>query len=99
VVFDMSDTKKSSGSGGKKSGTRNLPSWMSSRENDSKSGGKKPTEDSEGEESNEGEKPKEAKGRGRGGKGSTPSKESENRENDSVSGLPATNFSKLLVID
>lgn len=99
VVFDMSDTKKSSGSGGKKSGTRNLPSWMSSRENDSKSGGKKPTEDSEGEESNEGEKPKEAKGRGRGGKGSTPSKESKNRENDSVSGLPTTNFSKLLVID
>lgn len=96
MVFDMSDTKKSSGSGGKKSGTRNLPSWMSSRENDSKSGGKKPTEDSEGEESNEGEKPKEAKGRGRGGKGSTPSKESENRENDSVLGLPATNFSKLL---
>ncbi|XP_059456383.1 DNA-repair protein XRCC1 [Corylus avellana] len=58
----MSDTKKSTGGGS----TRNLPSWMSSRENDDKSSGKKPTGDGEGEESNEGEKPKQAKGRGKG---------------------------------
>lgn len=90
-MFDMSDTKKSLGSGGNKGGKRNLPSWMSSRENDSKSGG---NGDSEAEESNEGEKPKEVKGRGKGGKGSAPSKES--AKNDSVSSLPATNFSKLL---
>ncbi|XP_050286313.1 DNA-repair protein XRCC1 isoform X2 [Quercus robur] len=60
----MSDTKKSLGSGGNKGGKRNLPSWMSSRENDCKSGG---NGDSEAEESNEGEKPKEVKGRGKGG--------------------------------
>lgn len=94
MVFDMSDTKKSLGSGGNKGGKRNLPSWMSSRENDGKSGG---NGDSEAEESNEGKKPKEVKGRGKGGKGNTPSKES--AKNDSVSSLPATNFSKLLVID
>lgn len=95
MVFDMSDTKKSLGSGGNKGGKRNLPSWMSSRENDSKSGG---NGDSEVEESNEGEKPKEVKGCGsKGGKGSTPSKES--AKNDSVSSFPAMNFSKLLVID
>lgn len=94
MVFDMSDTKKSLGSGGNKGGKRNLPSWMSSRENDGKSGG---NGDSEAEESNEGEKPKEVKGRGKGGKGNPPSKES--AKNDSVSSLPATNFSKLLVID
>lgn len=52
MVFDMSGTKTS---GGNKNGKRNLPSWMSSRENDS---GKKPTGDGEDEESNEGEKSK-----------------------------------------
>ncbi|KAE7997410.1 hypothetical protein FH972_002049 [Carpinus fangiana] len=63
----MSDTKKSTGGGS----TRNLPSWMNSRENDDKSSGKKPTGDGEGEESNEGEKPKQAKGRGKGHIGTT----------------------------
>lgn len=67
AVFDMSDTKKKTGGGS----TRNLPSWMSSRENDDKSSGKKPTGDGEGDESNEGEKPKQAKGHGKGHIGTT----------------------------
>ncbi|KAK8592650.1 hypothetical protein V6N13_063220 [Hibiscus sabdariffa] len=42
VFVDMSDSKTSQGGGAGKTQTRNLPSWMSSRENESKSRGNKP---------------------------------------------------------
>lgn len=58
----MSGSKKSaSDGGGNETGKRNLPSWMSSRENEVR----------DDEESNEGENPKQAKGRGKEHTGST----------------------------
>ncbi|CAL9010269.1 unnamed protein product [Prunus brigantina] len=60
----MSHSKTSQGDGSNNAGKRNLPSWMSSRDSESESVGKKPTRAGECEESDEGAKPRLAKGRG-----------------------------------
>ncbi|XP_021829112.1 DNA-repair protein XRCC1 isoform X3 [Prunus avium] len=60
----MSHSKTSQGDGPNNAGKRNLPSWMSARDNESESIGKKPTRAGECEESDEGAKPRLAKGRG-----------------------------------
>ncbi|ESR40334.1 DNA-repair protein XRCC1 [Citrus sinensis] len=83
--FDMSDSNTSSGNGNNKTQKRNLPSWMTSSENESNSHGKKPTDTDENEEYQKDEKTKQAKGRDKAHNGSS-----------LASSLRANNFSKLL---
>lgn len=85
--FDMSDSNTSSGNGNNKTQKRNLPSWMTSSENESNSHGKKPTDTDENEEYQKDEKTKQAKGRDKAHNGSS-----------LASSLRANNFSKLLVL-
>ncbi|PRQ50817.1 putative BRCT domain-containing protein [Rosa chinensis] len=69
--------------GANKPGNRNLPSWVSSRDNESESPEKKPNGDGEGEERKEGQKPTQGKGRG-------------SSKNSGASSSGTTNVSKLL---
>ncbi|KAK9229219.1 hypothetical protein WN944_022178 [Citrus x changshan-huyou] len=81
----MSDSNTSSGNGNNKTQKRNLPSWMTSSENESNSHGKKPTDTDENEEYQKDEKTKQAKGRDKAHNGSS-----------LASSSRANNFSKLL---
>lgn len=83
----MSDSNTSSGNGNNKTQKRNLPSWMTSSENESNSHGKKPTDTDENEENQKYEKTKQAKGRDKAHNGSS-----------LASSSRANNFSKLLVL-
>ncbi|KAJ7962940.1 DNA-repair protein XRCC1 [Quillaja saponaria] len=91
----MSDLTPSSGDGdnNKKTVRRNLPSWMSSRENENEHQGKKLSGDGE---SSEGEAPKMTKGRIKGLTDGTPSKQTERNGKSSLPGLDTKTFSKLL---
>uniref|UniRef100_A0A5B7A5Y4 Putative DNA-repair protein XRCC1 isoform X3 n=1 Tax=Davidia involucrata TaxID=16924 RepID=A0A5B7A5Y4_DAVIN len=92
----MSDSRTSPSDGADKAVRRNLPSWMSAREKESKSHGKKPADLGVHVESNEGETPEEAEEHGQAHIGSTPSKKNERKGKSSASSLDTTNFSKLL---
>lgn len=91
LLVKMSHSKLSQGNGSDKAGKRSLPSWISSRDNESESPGKKLTGAAEGEESNEEGKPRVARGRG-----GTPSKDI---KKSSASSSGTANFSKLMVLD
>ena len=84
----MSVSKRSSGNAASNAGRRNLPSWMSSQDNESESCGKKAAGACEGEESNEGGKAKQAKGHA-----------AKENSKTSASSSATTNFSKLLVLN
>ncbi|GFY97016.1 BRCT domain-containing DNA repair protein [Actinidia rufa] len=75
---------------------RNLPSWMSSRENESESHGKKLDDVDEHEEDDGSKTPKQVKDCDKQRSGSTPSKKTESNRKLSPSSFGATNFSKLL---
>ncbi|CAN6707067.1 unnamed protein product [Malus baccata var. baccata] len=84
----MSHSKGSQGNGSDKAGKRSLPSWISSRDNETESPEKKLTGAAEGEESNEEGKPGVARGRG-----GMPSKDI---KKSSASSSGTANFSKLM---
>lgn len=88
VVSDMSVSKTSPGNAASNAGRRNLPSWISSQENENESRGKKAAEACEGEKSNEGGKAKQAKGHA-----------AKENNKTSASSSATTNFSKLLVLN
>ncbi|KAA8541838.1 hypothetical protein F0562_022990 [Nyssa sinensis] len=92
----MSDSRTSPNNGANKAKRRNLPSWMSSRENESESHGKKPADVGIHVESNEGETAEQAKERGKAHPVSTPSKRNERNGRSSALSLDKRNFSKLL---
>ncbi|TXG69148.1 hypothetical protein EZV62_004083 [Acer yangbiense] len=85
----MSDSDTRSGNGANQTNKRNLPSWMSSTENRSKSHGKKTTDDDKNEE------PKQAERHVKEHTGSY-SKEAQHNKMSAASGSSATNFSKYL---
>lgn len=88
----MSDPDTSPSNGANKTKKRNLPSWMSSRQNVSNHDRMKRTSVGSPNESDEGEKHKQAKG------GGEPHlKENETSGQSSASISASTNFSKLLV--
>ncbi|KAF8400743.1 hypothetical protein HHK36_014043 [Tetracentron sinense] len=88
----MSDSKSNPYDGGNKTVRRNLPSWMSSRGNESKSHGKKPAEAGAHEEDNDGEKPKQVTGYRKAHSGSTKSKETESNEKSAASSMEGVVF-------
>ncbi|KAL6996524.1 hypothetical protein U1Q18_006656 [Sarracenia purpurea var. burkii] len=92
----MSDSKASSGNGDKKNVRRNLPSWMSSRDSENKSLGKKPADVGLDEENNGGKTRKQTEECAKPCIGNTPSKKIESNRQSSSSSLDAANFSKLL---
>lgn len=96
VFFVMSDSKTSPTGDANKTVKRNLPSWMSSRENAAKSPGKKPTEDDVDEDSREGGEPRKAKGHGRVLTGSSPSKENKTGKKSAAPSSSTAGFSKFL---
>lgn len=83
----MSDPRASPINGGNTKSGRSLPSWISARESESKSHGKKAAD-----EENDGRKTSKQ------AKESSPSKKPESSKNSSPSSLDPTNFSKLLVM-
>ncbi|KAI9162207.1 hypothetical protein LWI28_024910 [Acer negundo] len=88
-LFVMSDSDSRSGNGANQTNKRNLPSWMSSTENRSKSHGKKTTDDDKNEE------PKQVERHVKEHTGSY-SKEAEHNNMSAASGSSATKFSKYL---
>ncbi|THG21345.1 hypothetical protein TEA_016556 [Camellia sinensis var. sinensis] len=92
----MSNSKVNPSIGAHKNVRRNLPSWMSSAENENKSEGKKPADVGLHEENNEGKTAKQAKECSKPCSDSTPSKKIESNQKSSPSRLVATNFSKLM---
>ncbi|KAK2651396.1 hypothetical protein Ddye_011252 [Dipteronia dyeriana] len=88
-LFVMSDSETRSGNGANQTNKRNLPSWMSSTENRSKSHGKKTTDGDKNEE------PKQAERHVKERTGSC-SKEAEQNKISAASGSSATKFSKYL---
>ncbi|KAK9282522.1 hypothetical protein L1049_005442 [Liquidambar formosana] len=86
----MSDSKTSP------TAKRNLPSWMSSRENGTRSRGKKPADVKVEEESGEGGEPKKAKGHGRTDTGTVSCKGTKSDKKSATSSSGTGNFSKLL---
>lgn len=88
--FDMSSSKSTPIYGTNKTGKRNLPSWMSSREKDSKPPGQKPADRGVNEDSYEGREPNEPNN------GRTVSKETESPERPAPPSLDRKIFSKLL---
>ena len=94
----MSDSKASHSNVANMNVRRNLPSWMSSRENESKPHGKK-LDDADEHEENDGYKtPKQAKDCDKPFSSSIPSKKTESNKKSSPLSFGATNFSKLLVL-
>ena len=94
----MSDSKASPSNVANKNVRRNLPSWMSSRENESKSHGKKLDDVDEHEENDGSKTATQVKDCDKPRSGSTPSKKTESNRKLSPSSFGATNFSKLLVL-
>ncbi|PSS17901.1 DNA-repair protein [Actinidia chinensis var. chinensis] len=92
----MSDSNANPSNVANKKVRRNLPSWMSSRENESESHGKKLDDVDEHEEDDGSKTPKQVKDCDKQRSGSTPSKKTESNRKLSPSSFGATNFSKLL---
>lgn len=88
----MSESRASPTNSANTKAGRNLPSWMSSRENESKSHGKKAADVSADEENDGSKTSKQAKSCDK----SSPSKKHEGSKKSSPSSLVATNFFKLL---
>lgn len=97
--FDMSESSAKLRNEANKNQKRNLPSWMSSSDNGSKSHGKKSTDADNDEENEKTEETKQAKGHDKALGGGSHSNKAEHSKKSAASSSSATNFSKLLVLN